>query len=459
MKVDRSTATTRFAAARLILDIAASGRACVSLLAAMALSFAMPAHAETPLGSALTLAQLIEVAERDNKDLQTARYAIDIGRARLLQSGALPNPRVNFTGASDFAFKSDGEYAASVGISQDFPIAGRILRQKDVARIDIELVRAEIADAERRLAGDVASSVYRVLVVDRQVRVRDDLTVIDERLAKAARSRFRAAEVSELDVNAISLDLQRLRQEQVQLQAERSRLLLTLNQLLGRPAGAPLTIREPLPAVDALPVLDAQQEKALGSRPDLRLAQLQIDRAQADIALAKAKRWEDWTVGVGVQQDRQSVDGAPSQSFDRALNLNLTIPLSLKNRTRGLIAEAEVSAEQAKARVEALKLDIANQVATAYAEASTLQHVYDSYQRELLPVTERNVALAQKGYGQGLISIVEVVQAQRQQGDLNTASLNALDQYLQAIARLRTAVGDYPSAEADAGSDSKDSHQ
>lgn len=428
-----------------------------SLLAGVMLGFAGTTFAEEPLGSVLSLSQAITIAERDNKDLKTARYAVDLAQARLLQAGVLPNPRLNLSGASDFAFKSSGEYAASVGISQDFPIAGRILRQKDVARVDIELARAEIADAERRLAGEITANVYRVLALDRQLQAREDLAVIDERLAKATRSRYKAAEVSELDVNTVALDLQRLRQEQVQLQAERTRLLLALDQQLGRPASSPLSIREPLPSVDTLPSLDAQQAKALASRSDLRLVQLQVDRALADIALVKSKRWEDWSVGLNVQQDRITVDGAPSQSADRALGLNLTIPLSLKNRTRGLVAEAEANAGQAKARVEALKLDIANQVAIAYAEASSLQGLYKGYRRDLLPVTERNVALAQKGYGQGLVSIVEAVQAQRQQSDLNAASLNALDQYLQALARLRAAVGDFPALTSDAGIDSQDS--
>lgn len=433
------------------LAIVLAGSLGVCLLAATA-----GARAEQPLGSALSLQQMIAVARDNNQDLKTARYAVDSAQARLQQAGVLPNPRVNISGASDFAFANNGEYSASIGVSQDFPVAGRILRQKDVARVDIERAHAEIADAERRLAGEVTASVYRVLALDRQIQARDALLQIDQRLAETTRSRFHAAEVSELDVNAVALDVQRLRQEKLQLEADRGRLLLTLNQLLGRPASTPLTIVEPLPAVTALPAVDAQQAQALSRRPDLQLAQLDVDRSEAAMALARANRWEDWSLGLGVQQDRQNVDGAPSQGFDRALNLNLTIPLSLKNRTRGLVAEAEAGAAQARARVHALQLDIANQVATAHAEASSLQSLYNGYRSDLLPVSERNVALALKGYRQGLVSIVEAVQAQRQQSDLNTAMLNALDQYLQALARLQTAVGAEPAREIQSGQTPRD---
>jgi outer membrane protein TolC len=107
------------------------------------------------------------------------------------------------------------------------------------------------------------------------------------------------------------------------------------------------------------------------------------------------------------------------------------------------MAEADATADQARARVEALKLDISSEVYAAHAEAASLQALLKTYDADVLPVAERNVGLAQKGYGQGLVNILEVVQAQRQQAELKAAALNTLDQYLQALARLHTAVGDY----------------
>lgn len=413
------------------------------IAAVVSVAAGMPVAADQALGTSLTLGQLINTAQRDNKDLRVARYAVDIARARLIQAGTLPNPRLNIGGGSDFAFNNDGAYTASVGISQDFPVAGRLLRQKDVARLDVELAQIEIEDAERRLAGEVAANVYRVLIVDRQLQAREALRSIDERLAKTTRSRYKAAEVSELDVNAVTLDLQKLGQERATLDTQRLSLIQALNRQLGRPAATPLAVTEPLPGVDTLPPLEAAVSAALADRPDLRRVQRQVDRADADIALAKSRRWEDWSVGLGVQQDRQVIDGAPSQSADRALSFNVTIPLSLKNRSRGAVAEAEAAADQARARVEALKLDISSEVAAAHAEAASLQTLLKTYDADVLPVAERNVGLAQKGYGQGLVNVLEVVQAQRQQAELRAAALNTLDQYLQALVRLHTAVGDY----------------
>jgi cobalt-zinc-cadmium efflux system outer membrane protein len=393
--------------------------------------------------NSFNLQQLIERAQRDNKNLQAARFAVDIGRARLLQAGQRENPRLDLSARSDFLFGNEGENGSTLAISQAFPVAGRIARQKDLARVDIALAEAEVAEAERRLAGEMAADVYRLLVLDRQIDSRAALIEIQTGLARTTRDRFKAAEVSELDVNTVQLDLQRLGQERELLQTQRDALLIALNTRLGRPATAVLVIDEPLPDFDALPGLGQLQARALDLRADWHAALLSADRAQAERALAKSMRWEDWSAGLELSQDKQVIVGLPPQGNDRAIGLSLSIPLPLFNKNQGRLAEADANHDQAMARIEALRLEIAGEVASTHAEASRLQAALERYDKTMLPISAGNVRLAQQGYRQGLVPVFDVVQAQRQQADLNAAYLTTLDQFLQALVRLHTAVGDY----------------
>lgn len=414
---------------------------CALLLTSLFAIASMPANAAESVK--LTLPQLIQTARMENKDLRAARSAVDIGRARLVQAGLLPNPRLNLSGGSDAPFRNEGEYNASLSLSQEFPIAGRILRQQDVARLDVPLAEAEIEDAERKLAGEVAASFYRYLVLDRKLVAQDHLIELEQKMVKVTGDRMHAAEVSELDVNTMQLELKRLQQERTLLFGQKQALIVDLNKLLGRPATTPLELDAAIPDIEPLAGLDQQQESAFKRRPDLRMAMLKADRAGAERALARAQRWEDWTVGLGVEQDRLSVEGAPRQGSDRAMMLSLSIPLPLLNRNQGAIAEAEASGLQAEDRIEALRLTIDAEVASAYAEVSRLQEPLRQYRDTLLPLSDRNVRLVQGGYAHGLVSILEVTQTLRQQGDLDVAYLDTLDHYLQAVARMHTAIGDY----------------
>lgn len=83
---------------------------------------------------------------------------------------------------------------------------------------------------------------------------------------------------------------------------------------------------------------------------------------------------------------------------------------------------------------------IANKVAGEYAQVTRLLTALDAYTRNTLPLSRRNAELARTAYRQGQVSIVEVIQAERQENELNTSYTEALGQYLQALAALDTAA-------------------
>ena len=395
------------------------------------------------VAAGLTLPQLTDMAIDNNKELRAARQVEAQARARLVQAGLFPNPRLDAETKNDGSFNYGDEYTFSAGFSQQFPIAGRIARQKDVARVDIDLALEEIREAELKLAGQVAVGFYRILALNRQIAVREQLIAVDRRLLAVSRNRFKAGEVSELDVNTALLELQRLDQERLSQTSDRAKQLGELNQLLGRPAAQPLLLDDTLPAMNALPNLAAQQRQALERRPELRSAILSVSRAGADLGLARAERWEDWTVGVGMERSRIAVEDLPRQPSSNAVALTLSIPLPLWNQNQGRVAEAGSKRTQAELRIAALQSSIRNEVETLMAELARLQQILANYQRNMLPTSKKNVAIAQDAYGKGQVSIVEVVQAERQYGELNISYLTVLDQYLQALGKLHTATAAY----------------
>jgi len=390
----------------------------------------------------LTLNEAINIAMQNNKDLQAARYVVGRANARLLQAGLSENPRLELGASSGFLFKNASEYATSVGFSQQFPIAGRIARQKGVAQVDVYMASAEVEVAERKLARDTAATFYRLVILNKQIQERESLIIVDKKLVKLTRNRLKAAEVSELDLSTARIDLARLQQERILLQSRQKRQLALLNKLLGKPAAQPLEPDDSLARTQALPNLADLQHQAFNLRPDLRVASLAMTRADAAKELADAQSWEDWTIGMRVEQSRLSITGAPRQEADRILGMTLSIPLPWRNKNQGRIAEAVVAGSQAQARVDALKLSISNAVASSYDEIERLKTALQSYKHDILPAADRNVSLSQQAYGLGQIPIYSVVQAQRQHSDAHVAYLNTLDQYLQVLVSLHYRVGD-----------------
>lgn len=388
----------------------------------------------------LTLEDLMREALAHNHDLAAARAQVDAAFGRLTQAGLRPNPRLNLSNESDQLFGNEGEYARSIGVTQDFPITGRLARARDVARVDVARALAEVNEAERRLLGDIAAAYYALIALDQRIALRERLIHIDESLVTVSAERQKAGEVSELDLNTATLELERLRQERTVLTGERGAALKTLAGIVGYATDATPAIDTTPPAPAPPPPLAQLTERALTRRMDLRLLALAADRAQAELVLAQASAWEDWGVSLGVRQDKLVVGNPAASSVNKALMLSLAIPLPLFNRNQGSRAAAVADERTAREQSLALQVRIRNEVAGLHEQVTRLLTALNSYTEHTLPLSRRNTELAHDAYRTGQLSIADVVQAERQENDLNASYADTFGQYLRALAELNAAT-------------------
>lgn len=391
--------------------------------------------------SELTLKQMTQMALRANRDLKAARLNVSIAQARLVQAGLWSNPSLNLTNNDDRVFNNEGEYSRTAGFIQAFPISGRIARQKKVARVDVAKAMAEIREAERQLSANVANAFYSLVVTEGRLKQQNYLLDLNRQLVAVTQNRYQVAEVSELDNNTAQLEYQRIHQEKHLLESTKIAQVALLNQLLGRPANAPLNLDLNPPKANSWPNVNTLIAIALKNRPDRQALLLTIHRSTANVQLARAERFADWTLGLGVQQDRIVVEGGAPQPADRTLGVSLSVPLPLLNQNQGTIAEASATGTQAILALRALTLNIETQVSSQLAQLKLLQHTIEQTQKQSLPLTLKNVQLANTAYKNGQLSLLNLVQVQRQQNDVQLAYLTNLEKYLQNYVALCTAIG------------------
>ena len=430
-------------------------RVCIATVAACLQAglplFARAAESEpTRVESRLTAASAAEEALRASPDLAAAYAAIDAARGRLLQAGLWPNPALTLAGRSDFAFRNEGERVLGVDLAQRFPIAGRLARAQEVARVDVALALAEAREFERALIGDVQRTVYGLVALDMAIASRESVIRTAEQLVHAATRRRQAAEVSDADVNLLEIELARFEQEKRRLELDRGVAAVRLNQLVYRHANSPVEVTTKLDE-SAFDASEATEEltKAGARRPDLEGLRLESDRARADARLARAESWEDWTVGAGYESDRQvfrnelSVDPIGTKQ-DEFLGLALNVPLPLWNRNQGRVAEAHANERRARARLAARERAVEAEIEAARRRATELSRVAREYDESLLPRAQRNVELLERAYRQGLVAITTLVQAEQQLADTVLRRAETLGELRQSEVDLETAAAASP---------------
>lgn len=395
--------------------------------------------------SRLSLDDIQTIVLDQNKDLIAARFLVKEAEGRLKQAGLWSNPELELGRTSDRTFNNEGEYTASAGFNQKFPISGRLARAKTVARVDVALALAEVRNQERLLLGEALKNTKELLVIEEKLRLNDKSQVILKELISASEKRLKQAEISPIDLNLEKIELQKLILRASSLNIEQQRTRISLNTLLGRAPQDQLAISATLKPSDVDENIHASIEEAIERRPDRQVAALQIDRASAEIKLAKAETFEDWTIGLGYDRDLSKFDSALIEDKkDDFLGVRLTIPLPLWNQNEGNIMGARATRSRAQAELSSIDLKITSEIQSARAEVLRLLPVVKQYEEESLKLSEDNARILHRSYSDGLVPISSVIQAQQQLVEIREAYTDSLKDFVRASTDLETALASSP---------------
>ena len=224
----------------------------------------------------------------ENRDLAAARFAIRQAEGRLKQAGLWPNPEFELGQKNDRAFANDGEYDFATGFKQRFPITGRLTKAKAVARLDVAMALAEVRNQERLLAGEVLDFSRELLVTREKLKANQEIQSVIQKVIDVSEKRLKVAEVSAADVNLAKLELQKLTLAQAALLNQQEIAAAALNRLLGREPKSPLQMSGEISAEFDTNTVAEISRQTIARRPDRQLAALGIDRAGAEIKLARA---------------------------------------------------------------------------------------------------------------------------------------------------------------------------
>jgi outer membrane protein, heavy metal efflux system len=276
--------------------------------------------------------------------------------------------------------------------------------------------------------------------VREQLKANEDIQGVIRKLIEVSERRLKVAEVSVADVNLAKLELQKAQLAKAELLTQQETTTVELNRLLARAPDQPLEIVGTIETSLDPARLSPATQQALSNRPDHQLAALAVNRADAEIKLARAQKWEDWTVGFDYSRDRSIFEAPVGTKVDNFIGLSISIPLPLWNKNQGRVSEAQAAEQRARAELSALELRIRAEVQSAENRVRRRLAILGQYRTESLKLAEDNLALLQRGYADGLVSVTAVIQAQQQLTELRQASLEAVVQLARVLTEWETAT-------------------
>ena len=381
----------------------------------------------------VSLDQVSILVSQQNPRLKAARFLAEEAQGRLLASGKWRNPKLLGNYNSD----SNGiETQGGVGFSQSFPLAGRLLKEKAVSESLLTAVQLEIADVEQRLVSEAKTLAVQVVGIKAQAALRQRQLILSQELSSFVGSLVKRGEASKLDAGQSKLDETQLELEVHHLDHEGKELLGRLKILLGVRPESQLHLQGNLPQ----PEVAAELSVDVSRRPDYQAAVNRAHAAKQEIRLAQANRWQDVTLGVFANRMREEDLPVGLQNEER-IGVQVSVPLPLWRRNRGVVLEKRAAAARWEQTVIALENEILNEVVAARTVMNTLAVHADEIRDELLPEARQHVAAILAAYKNGLLDLQTVLRARSQAVEMESKYLTAIEDYHLARVRFETALG------------------
>lgn len=369
-------------------------------------------------------------ALQHNPELAAAHFAIAEAEGRLIQAGLWSNPEFEALGESETHTQS-GNRRVEIGLTQKFPLAGRLAKTRAVARVDVAMAVEEFRNQQRLFAGNVLAQARSILLLDRRIAVHGNQIALLDRILEQTTALASAGTGDTTEIGVVQLEKTTLAlQRQAQILARES-ALDALRGALGLDPGTPLTI------TGSLPVLPKSFSVEI-KRPDFQLTLLQANKSTAEQRLARVEKWENLSVGLAATRERE--DGM----YDNMVGLKFGVPLPLWNRNQGRLAELRAAGERAQTQITSRRLAIATEIREAQTRALGLAEILRQLNGTAQTQARQNTERIEQSVASGTGTFVTIYESRRQHLNLALTSLETEMQLASALTDWETRTGHFP---------------
>ncbi|MFQ5581571.1 MAG: TolC family protein [Mariprofundaceae bacterium] len=416
------------------------------LYGALALWLLMPVSGQA--AGTLSLEQAEQMALHNNPALAAAGKQAEAMAAIPSQAGSLPDPKLSFNAMNlpvdSFSTTQENMTQLQVGISQAIPFPGKLGLKAEAAERMAAAALQNRQEFQLALLRNTRIHWWNLAYLDKAlsiIRYNQDLL---RNLVKIAETKYKTGKGLQQDVLLAQLELSKLLERELKIQAARERESATLNSLLGRPADTVIVLpRQSEHNLEATRVDNAALKKwAREHRPMLLAMADQVDAADALVALAEKDYYPDFNIGAayGLRSGINPVNRNPRPDF-ASIMLTMSVPLYSGSKQDKAVDQRMAE----KARAQFSREDAANQVeAEIDSAASDLRIARNQvalFEKGILPQARQTTASMLAGYQVNKVDFLNLVRAQLSEFNTDIQYWQQISLAHQAEARLAAAAG------------------
>lgn len=409
----------------------------------------------------LTLEKCIELALKNNQTIKIAEQKMLSAQWKINEAFAGYLPQVSVSGSylrrekpeiSDvfyeqikmgsrsfsFAFAEE-IYTGRLSLQQPVFTWGKIYQANRQAVLAYQVAKEEYLKAKNEIVVQVKEIFYRLLLAKQMVLISQEAVEVTKEHLKVTETFYQEGKVSKYDVSRAKVQLTNAQTNLIKAKNALKLAKETLFYLLNIKISDAVDIQGELKYLPREIDLDNVLKEALVNRSEIKQMELQEEIGKSLVKLTKAS--DKPTIILTGNYDWQNDQLSTKDWYDtwQAL-LVLNVPLFDGFSTRAKVKQSEVYLEQIKLSrdliIESVKLEVKQAVLNFQQAKESIEA-----QKENVETAKDNLKIAQERYKLGLMSNIEVRDAELTLTQAETNYYQAIADYLIALVKLEKAIG------------------
>ena len=382
---------------------------------------------------AADLATAIRKALAADPRIAAAHVEVEATQGGVIQAGKHPNPELqveleDFLGTGEY--RGFDKAVLTISLQQKFERGDKrgarlavAFGKEEVANAEIAVVMREIITQTKIDYIQVLGSQQRIELLVRSAKRFDDLLPLLRRRVEAGASPPADISRGELAVGKAKVAVDKARAE---LLAARRQLVSNWSGTLTEIASVTGRLRHNGHQLAALQGL----LESLDGHPVIKAWSAVYAQREGELRLQRATAAPDLTASVGVKRIYDT--------GDTALRIGGSIPLPIHDRNEGAIQEAERRLAKVEHEREAARRLLKRRIIDAYGELEVACVEARRLAEAAIPVARRAAENVQGGFDQGRLTVKELLDAFRDQYDVEVQQLEADIRCHAAAAKVET---------------------
>ncbi len=427
------------------------------LLAIAPAAFCQPQADAGASSPASGFQRYLAAVEQNNLDLQAQRETLTSAQAGVSIAGVRPDPQLTAGIDSKELYGliyNNTATTAIAGLAFTLETAGKRNARIRAAESNVRLTDATVGAFRRQLFADAAGAFVEACRSTAALKRRESSLDAMRATVRANEIRFKAGDIGKLELVQSRVEADRFGADVVSARADTAAAGMVLSNFLGKPYRDILgeQINCEFGQDQLADDVDALTRRALESREDVLAAKSGMDNARDNIDLAKANRYIDPVVNVGVKNTPRiypvmdaggTVTNSPAE-HSNTLGLTVTIPIPLSRLQNGELVQAQSALTQAQLQMRSVLLKAETDVRTSFLQYQAAAENLQSYREHVLDDAERLLEGVRLSYRKGAASLLDLLNAQRTADDIYLAYLQAQANLANAKVKLQQSAGKRP---------------